>query len=166
MIFKRIETKIDKIIKSQTEENKRRAKWEDNKEKYLFEILDAKGKLETENKKLLKEQINYKDTIVVKDELIKVLEENEKSQKRTIQELTSEINNLVKYKNERESLIKEKEKLEKELEELKDKGMVLPKRIKKTEAKKQVIGIKTSKVSSSTKKELKKINELREKEEV
>lgn len=83
---------------------------------------------------------------------------------------------IEKYKKdleENELLLKvandKNKKLEKELQKLKDEGMVLPKRVRKTgvtKDTKQVVGIKPSKVSGAVKIELKKINELREKEEV
>ena len=64
--------------------------------------------------------------------------------------------------------MEENNKLEKEFQKLKDEGVRIPEKVKAAPGpkKKQVIGIKNSKVSSATKKELKKINELREKEEV
>ena len=99
MIFKRIEEKIDKIIKSQNEENKIRSKWEEIKEKYLFETLDAKGKLETGNAKLLKENSNLKDALNTKEKLIEECEKSINDYKNIIKDLTSEINTLVKYKN-------------------------------------------------------------------
>lgn len=151
MFFKRIEEKLDKIIKNQIEENKRRAKWEDNKEKYLFDALDAKGKLETENKKLLKEVINYKDTIKVKDELIEELEKKVESQKEIIKSLTNDTKIYVEYKTENEELKnnlmqtekendehlskidelkKENKELKKELKDLKDNGVMHKKKVK------------------------------------
>ena len=92
-------------------------------------------------------------------------EKNEKL-KTTNQNLCGKAGGATKENNR---LKKENEELKKELQDLKDKGMVLPKRVRKTgvtKDTKQTIGIKNSKVSSATKKELKKINELREKEAV
>lgn len=44
--IKNIENKIDNLTKKIIKEHQRRDKWEAQKERLLFETMDAKGKLE------------------------------------------------------------------------------------------------------------------------
>ena len=147
------------------------------------DILDLNSKINT-----LIEQKDLKQELNLKNKQIEELEKKIESQKKATQELASEIKMYGDYKDENEELknnLKQTEKendehlskideLKKENKELKNKldkldkeGVKIPTRVRKTgitKDTKQTIGIKESKVSNSTKKELKKINELREKE--
>ncbi len=120
--YKEINLKLDSILKLFKEEKERRDKWERDKENMLFENIDEKCKL-------LNEKILLKDSLNVKEKLNDELEKETSSQKKTIKELTSEINSLVKYKTENENLKKEVKKLEKEIEKYREKGVVIPKKV-------------------------------------
>lgn len=152
-----LEVKIDELkIKMESSNS--------NREKVLEEMaFSAKH----ERIKQYEDRIRQiKNESACRKEIIEQQQEEIEKLKTTVQNLCGKAGGATKENNK---LKKEKEELIKELKELKNKGMVLPKRLRGTgvtKDTKQVIGIKTSKVSSSTKKELKKINELREKEEV
>lgn len=114
------------------------------------------------------EKLNLKDELSLKEKLVTELERETTNGKQTIKNLLDEINSLVKFKNENEELKKELKKVQKELKDLKEKGVVMPKKVKSagpTKKDKETIGMKPSNTSVATKKELKEINELREKEE-
>ena len=126
---KNIENKIDNLIEIITKEHQRRDKWEAHKESLLFETMDAKGKLETEKAKLLEDKIILKDTINIKEKLVEDLTSQNTSYKKTIKDLSLEINSFVKYKNENDNLKKQLKKLEKEVEDYKEKGISVPKKV-------------------------------------
>lgn len=105
----------------------------------LVETVEQKSKLEEDKNKLLGEKIELKDALAIRDKLTSEQEKDIASNKETIKNLTSEINKLVKYKNENESLDKELKKVKKELTDLKEKGVVLPKKVPATKAKPQTM---------------------------
>jgi len=171
MIFKRkensgileIKQELCDINKKLKEEFERRDKWENQKEKWLTETLEQKSKLEVDKNKLLEEKIILKDTIDVKEKLIVDLENESNSQKSKIKDLLEQIKDLFKYKAENESLKKENKILEKELEKLKEEGITLPKKVRKTgptKETKQEMGIRRGAVEKSVKAILKEKNEV------
>lgn len=105
----------------------------------LVETVEQKSKLEEDKNKLLGEKIELKDALAIRDKLASEQEKDIANNKETIKNLTSEINKLVKYKNENESLDKELKKVKKELTDLKEKGVVLPKKVPATKAKPQTM---------------------------
>ena len=115
--IKNIENKIDNLTKKIIKEHQRRDKWEAQKERLLFETMDAKGKLEKEIAKLLEDKIILKDTINIKEKLVEDLTSQNTSYKKTIKDLSLEINSFVKYKNENDNLKKQLKKLEIEVKE-------------------------------------------------
>lgn len=160
-----------------------------NKQKSNEEIIDKledlevkidELKIKTETSNSNREKTLEEMAFNAKHERIKEYEDRIKSIKAeseckdvVIDQQQKDIEKYKKDLEENELLLRaannKNKKLEKELKELKDKGMVLPKRVRKTgvtKDTKQVVGIKPSKVSSAAKTELKKINELREKEAV
>lgn len=165
--FEKIETKLEKLNLKVIAEYERRDSWERNKEGLLFEMVSQKSQLEEDKNKLLKEKITLKDELSLKEKLVTELERETTSGKQTIKNLLDEINSLVKFKNENEELKKENKKLEKENNAYKERYGNLPTKVPGSTMprKKQVIGVKQSNTSGATKKELKKINELREREE-
>lgn len=128
--IKNIENKIDNLTKKIIKEHQRRDKWEAQKERLLFETMDAKGKLEKEIAKHLEDKIILKDTINIKEKLVEDLTSQNTSYKKTIKDLSLEINSFVKYKNENDSLKKQLKKLEKEVEDYKEKGIAVPIKVK------------------------------------
>lgn len=130
----------------------------------LAEKSDIQNKLidvQTQNIKL-KDEVNIKNkTIAEKD---KELEEY----KEKVKNLSLDYSNMIDYKAKCEKLEKVLSKANKDLATYEEKYGKIPKKVPGSTMprKKQAIGIKESKVSVAAKTELKKINELREKEEV
>lgn len=127
--FLAIKQELADINSKLTSQQEKREKWENNQEKFLYETIEAKSKLENDKNKLLEEKIHLKDALSIKEKLIEEQEKTISDLKQTIKDLTDEINSLVKYKNENESLKKDIKKLEKENTDLKEKGIVVPKKV-------------------------------------
>lgn len=129
----------------------------------LAEKSDVQNKLidvQTQNIKL-KDELNIKNkTITEKD---KELEEY----KEKVKNLSLDYSNMIDYKAKCEKLEKEISKANKDLATYEEKYGKIPKKVPGSTMprKGQIIGSKKSKVSSATKTELKKMNELREKED-
>ncbi len=117
-----LKNSINSLAEMISKEFERRDKWEANKERMLFDTLGEKDRL-------LKKQVDLKDDLALKQKLNEELERENKSQKETIKDLLAEINELVVYKSKNEALEKSVKKLEKEISELKEKGLVVPKKV-------------------------------------